>query len=427
MMIAASIFLILSLTASSFLISRKSVYSSLFKLSPLEKSFFFAFGLIAFADWIQLVYFYSLYASYRFDSRDQARLFGVGLLSGSVAAPLAGKFMLKKGTKAGCVLCCGAFVLSSLLSLSGNLELCMVGKIIGGVSQSLLYSSFETYFVYSLSASNQEKGMLPDCLTKLHLFQGVVATMAGVSASLGVSFLGYSIPVVVSIVCATGGARYIHTRWENIPVAEIHLKSLVGWSAFREFAQNPSNLAVLIVQVGMESSVATITLLWSPVSYLVSTDGKPPYGVMFSTLMMTSLFGCLLYSRLRHRHSNAEILFAGAGIALIALWSITTICLHCIQVEWMFFAALNLYALSCGLYFPAMSNLKAYLYPDKYRAAMMSAVRVPLNIMIFLLVLVCHNPEDAFKWCFYLVLSSLAASYFLSSRVLEGKKFALPA
>ncbi|KAJ3338942.1 Molybdate-anion transporter [Kappamyces sp. JEL0680] len=323
--------------------------------------------------------------------------------------------MLKKGTKAGCVLCCGAFVLSSLLSLSGNLELCMVGKIIGGVSQSLLYSGFETYFVYSLSASSRSRSaLIPD-------------QEKGVSASLGVSFLGYSIPVVVSIVCATGGARYIHTRWENIPVAEVHLKSLVGWSAFREFAQNPSNLAVLIVQVGMESSVATITLLWSPVSYLVSTDGKPPYGVMFSTLMMTSLFGCLLYSRLRHRHSNAEILFAGAGIALIALWSITTICLHCIQVEWMFFAALNLYALSCGLYFPAMSNLKAYLYPDKYRAAMMSAVRVPLNIMIFLLVLVCHNPEDAFKWCFYLVLSSLAASYFLSSRVLEGKKFALPA
>ena len=117
------------------------------QLWHLQLKFYSAYFLALFADWLQGPYIYQLYSSYGFAEHRIALLFLTGFASsstfGTFTGPLADKFGRKKLTMVFCVLyatCCA-------IKFSDNFWILLGGRVVGGISTSLLFSVFESWYV----------------------------------------------------------------------------------------------------------------------------------------------------------------------------------------------------------------------------------------------------------------------------------------
>ena len=134
-------------------------------------------------DWLQGPYVYYLYSQYGFDKGDIGRLFiagfGSSMLFGTIVGSLADKqyarppaspaipfpysnpnpmwlgFSLtnrlwcasSRGRKRACITYCISYILSCITKHSPEYRVLMIGRILGGIATSLLFSAFESWLV----------------------------------------------------------------------------------------------------------------------------------------------------------------------------------------------------------------------------------------------------------------------------------------
>lgn len=127
-------------------------------------------------DWLQGPYVYFLYSQYGFGKGDIGRLFiagfGSSMVFGTIVGSLADKqwdfvfhlFLFVKsfnhsilpnffggnecrGRKKACVTYCITYILSCITKHSPEYKVLMVGRILGGIATSLLFSAFESWLV----------------------------------------------------------------------------------------------------------------------------------------------------------------------------------------------------------------------------------------------------------------------------------------
>ena len=134
-------------------------------------------------DWLQGPYVYYLYSTYGFGKGDIGQLFiagfGSSMLFGTIVGSLADKqwefpflfFFLSsslcnqrrtmllgennicacvfgfRGRKRACVTYCIVYILSCITKHSPQYRVLMVGRILGGIATSLLFSAFESWLI----------------------------------------------------------------------------------------------------------------------------------------------------------------------------------------------------------------------------------------------------------------------------------------
>lgn len=100
--------------------------------------------IIMLADWLQGTNMYTLYAGYGVDI---GALFSTGFLASAVVGTFVGIYVDKWGRRAGCVLFCVLEVIINSLEHVNNFPLLILGRILGGITTSLLFSAFESWMV----------------------------------------------------------------------------------------------------------------------------------------------------------------------------------------------------------------------------------------------------------------------------------------
>jgi MFS family permease len=80
---------------------------------------------------------------------DIAFLFVLGFFSSAFTGPFVGEFADKYGRRMACSLFCVIYAASCLTKLTSNYSVLMVGRLLGGVSTSLLHTTFESWLVAS--------------------------------------------------------------------------------------------------------------------------------------------------------------------------------------------------------------------------------------------------------------------------------------
>lgn len=106
------------------------------------------------ADWLQGPYVYALYAQYGFGKQEIAQLFvagfGSSLLFGTFIGGIADRF----GRKKNCIMYGVLYSLACLSKHSSNFHILLLGRILSGISTSLLYSAFESWMVHEHNRVN---------------------------------------------------------------------------------------------------------------------------------------------------------------------------------------------------------------------------------------------------------------------------------
>ena len=364
----------------------------------LQWRFFSAYFLAIFADWLQGPYIYQLYSSYGFAEKEIAVLFLTGFASsstfGTFTGPLADKFGRKKLTLVFCVLygsCC-------LIKFSSNFWVLLAGRVVGGISTSLLFSVFESWYV----GQHLELKLPADWMSKTFatstFANGLLAIGAGMVANYLAESLNYgpTAPFAVAIPCFALCFLIVALTWtENYGNQQTLL-----WQSYKEGAsliwQHRPILWIGMVQSIIESCMYIFVFLWTPVMLVPTNQG--PLGMIFSCFMVCIMIGSSLFSTLLAKDWTPGHTLQTAATILAFCMAICTVSAHpqaSVFQRNISFAAFLALETAIGLYFPSIGVLRSQLIPESHRATVTNWFRVPMNIITCATLLAVNHPSVA--------------------------------
>jgi hypothetical protein len=148
-----------------------------------------------------------------------------------------------------------------------------------------------------------------------------------------------------------------------------------------------------IISSFFEGSMYIFVFMWTPALTTLMPDSKDPlpFGVIFSTFMISCMAGSSLFSILIPSikgEAMAVGVFAVAAVsmALVALGTTDTVK----------FIGMLIFEMCVGMYFPLMGTMKGAIVPEDKRAAIYNLFRIPLNFIVLFSLLTDLTPAMSF-------------------------------
>lgn len=109
---------------------------------------------------------------------------------------------------------CITYTLACVCILVPYIPLLLLGRVLGGVSTSILFSAFESWLVSSASSSALPSADLSTIMGRATLVNGIVATGAGVVSNQLVGWTGnFATPFIASGALLVFGWVVIRSSW----------------------------------------------------------------------------------------------------------------------------------------------------------------------------------------------------------------------
>lgn len=166
---------------------------------------------------LQGPYIYTLYKeTLSLPEKVVAALFSTGFIAGAGSATFVGSMADRYGRKRACLAFCVIYSGSCLSVLSSNLFVLFLGRALGGISTTLLYSVFETWMVAEFHRRELEKkgAQLSSIFGTMTTLSSIVAIFAGVFSEWLVAVTNTKkAPFMASIACLVVAFPVISSYW----------------------------------------------------------------------------------------------------------------------------------------------------------------------------------------------------------------------
>lgn len=378
-----------------------------------QRSYFAVYLLAMFADWLQGPYLYKLYSYYGYQEEQIAILYVFGFASTVIIgmwAPLAAD---QFGRKKLCLSFTVLYSLSCFLKLSRSYGILIIGRILGGVATSVLFSAFEAWYIHEhIETYDFPKEWISVTFSKASTWNGVLAVAAGLITNLVSEWfdMGPVAPYMLAVPFLIFAGILVGTHWiENYSGSKIKFKKACA-DGMKCMMSSEAIFMIGVVEALYESVIYIVIFLWTP----VLMPGSPSLGIVFSCFMICILSGQALFQILSSRKIGVPyILLASTAFALFAnfilIFSTNPDNRKDTNSMVSFFAFL-IYEFGVGLYFPSMGYLRSRIIPEQHRWSLTNWFRVPINLISCVVLMLLH--EDVFRHgnrmifvvCFVLVL-----------------------
>ncbi|KAH7909156.1 hypothetical protein BJ138DRAFT_1155970 [Hygrophoropsis aurantiaca] len=373
-------------------------------LATLTRQYLVVYAIVMGADWLQGPYVYSLYREqYGLPERLVAGLFVTGFVSAGLTAPLVGVWADQHGRKKLCLVFCLTYTVSCVCINLPIFPILFFGRIVAGISTSILYSAFESWLVSSSNNQALSSSDLSTIFGRATLVNGFVATGAGIMSNQLVTFTNsFASPFVASAGFLLLGYLVIKASWsENYgsgggttPTVRdpFQLKRL--GQACRIVRNDPMLLIIGLTQTCFEGSMYLFVFLWVP-SLQEASPSFPsvalPLGYIFSSFMISMMLGSLLYSAISSYAPPATLaapndssltLHAKLSSLVCAVAALALAASIRSDSEKVRFWAFCAFEACVGMYYPVQGMLRGTLISNEHRATLSSLFRVPLNIFV---------------------------------------------
>ncbi|KAJ4490265.1 hypothetical protein J3R30DRAFT_3748467 [Lentinula aciculospora] len=370
-------------------------------LTKLTRQYLFVYAMVMGADWLQGPYVYSLYREqYKFPERLVALLFVTGFSSGALTAPLVGAWADQYGRKKICLAFCITYTLSCVCIFVPYLPILLIGRALGGISGSILFSAFESWLISASNGARLSDSDLSRIMGRASLVNGLVAAGAGVVSNQLVSSTShFGSPFLLSGAILVLAWFVIAGLWKenygsNSDAQTVSIFQLERLSQAWRIARQDKVLLVLgLTQTCFEGSMYLFVFLWVPSLQEASHSSNIlplPLGYIFSAFMISMMLGSLLYtaitsysltspskssdSSLSVHAKLSSLVCAISGLALAA--SVSS------RDENIRFWCFCAFEACVGMYYPVQGMLRGTLISNEHRATLSSLFRVPLNIFV---------------------------------------------
>ncbi|KAL7565901.1 hypothetical protein ACA910_021487 [Epithemia clementina (nom. ined.)] len=277
----------------------------------------------------------------------------------------------------------------------------MLGRLLGGIATSLLFSVFEAWLIRSHTDAGL-KNFIGKSLSWATYGNSVIAILAGLVANEATKALpmiaikeealymgGYLNPSDFALFALVLCGLLVMSLWEENYGDSSSTKPDEG-------IRSQDILLCGAISSLFEGSLYIFVFMWTPA---LRDDGEElPFGLIFSTFMVCCMAGSSMFSILIE-HIKGERLavgifaFSAAAMGFIALSSNQT----------LKFIAMNCFELTVGMYWPVMGTLKGAIVPESKRAAIYNLYRIPINFIVLFSLLTSLTPAQSFTLNFIML------------------------
>ncbi|OVA14753.1 Protein of unknown function DUF791 [Macleaya cordata] len=365
--------------------------------NSFKNNYLVVYSLMMAGDWLQGPYVYFLYSQYGFGKGEIGRLFIAGFGSSMLFGTIVGSLADKQGRKRACVTYCIAYILSCITKHSPQYKVLMLGRILGGIATSLLFSAFESWLVAEHNKRGFEQQWLSLTFSKaIFLGNGLIAIISGLFANMLADNLGFG-PVApfdaAACFLAVGMAIILSSWTENYGDPSDNKDLLTQFKGAAIAIASDEKIALLgAIQSLFEGSMYTFVFLWTPA--LSPNDEDIPHGFIFATFMLASMLGSSIASRIMARaslrvESYMQIVFVISAFTLL-LPIITSVIVPPSEVKGgniSFAGCVQLFGFctfeACvGIFWPSIMKMRSQYIPEEARSTIMNFFRIPLNIFV---------------------------------------------
>ncbi|CAI9767736.1 unnamed protein product [Fraxinus pennsylvanica] len=365
--------------------------------NSFKNNYVVVYSLMMAGDWLQGPYVYYLYTTYGFGKGEIGQLFIAGFGSSMLFGTIVGSLADKQGRKRACVTYCITYILSCITKHSPQYKVLMLGRILGGIATSLLFSAFESWLVAEHFKRNFDQQWLSLTFSKAVFFgNGLVAIISGLFGNLLVDTfsLGPVSPFDAAACFLAVGMAIILSSWsENYGDPSENKDLLTQFKGAAVAIASDEKIALLgAIQSLFEGSMYTFVFLWTPA--LSPNDEDIPHGFIFATFMLASMLGSSIASRLLARNSlkvesYMQIVFVISSASLM-LPIVTSFLVAPSKVKGggiSFSGCLQLlgfctFEACVGIFWPSIMKMRSQYVPEEARSTIMNFFRIPLNMFV---------------------------------------------
>jgi MFS family permease len=325
----------------------------------------------------------------------------------------------------------------------------MIGRLLGGIATSLLFSVFEAWLI----GAHGSAGLMTHigkAFSTAQYGNSIIAILAGQIANKAASHAefkplsegsglytgGYLGPFDVSLVALVFCGLLASVLWE-----ENYGESSAGGGdddddnekakssaagalkkAYYTTIQNPDILSCGIISSLFEGSMYIFVFMWTPALTALAKEELGdkfeglPFGVIFSTFMVCCMAGSSMFSIAMETLKPEQLAVTVFAIAAFAFAMIMFA-----ASATSTFLAMNLFEMCVGMYFPSMGTMKGMIVPEDKRAAIYNLFRIPLNFIVLFSLLTDLTPRVSFMLCGFMMVVATLLQIRLRTRRVGGK------
>jgi MFS transporter, MFS domain-containing protein family, molybdate-anion transporter len=321
----------------------------------------------------------------------------------------------------------------------------MLGRLLGGVATSLLFSVFDSWLIRAHSDANL-KQYISKSFSWAQYGNSVIAIVAGLLANNAASLFdmfqiggdssnfyvgGFLNPFDLALIALILCGIFASTTWEenygtnsesssitsddNARTANNH-KCYDGLkNAFTTSIRSTDICLCGVISSLFEGSMYIFVFMWTPALKLSEDDTDPenhlPHGLIFSTFMVCCMAGSSIFSIYIEKIKGEQL---AVGVFAVAATSMMLICMSSNRTTK--FIAMNIFEITVGMYFPIMGTLKGMIVPESKRAAIYTLFRIPLNFIVLFSLLTDLKPYQSFGLNAIMLCTATILQYWLMKR-----------
>lgn len=423
------------------------------KHNAIMKKYLAVYLLAVFSDWLQGPYVYALYDSYGYSQHSIAVLFVAGFGSSMVFGTFMGGLADAGGRKKFTIFFAIIYALSCLTKHFKDFKVLMLGRLLGGVATSLLFSVFDSWLIKSHAAQGCSS-YLSNAFATAQYGNSIIAIMAGLMANHAAEITklepvnevvnqndgdavlymgGYLNPFDMAFVALVVCGVLAMVLWDENYGEEKQnkhedsfnqndendrdAKKATRWydaftNAFFTTINSKEILYTGLICSLFEGSMYIFVFMWTP-AMKAKTTGDIPFGLVFATFMVGCMAGSSIFSVLITKMKNEKI-----GIIAFGIATGTFILMALAPTDTLAMVAFLLFELTVGIYFPMMGTMKSGIVPESKRTAIYNLYRIPLNFIVLFSLLTDLSPKQSFGLCTVMMGTAL----LLQTKLVEHQR-----
>jgi MFS family permease len=411
------------------------------KHGNIMKKYLAVYLLAVLSDWLQGPYVYALYDAYGFSQHDIAILFVAGFGSSMIFGTFIGGLADSCGRKKFTIIFAVIYALSCVTKHFNDFGILMVGRLLGGIATSLLFSVFDSWLIRSHSEAGVTS-YLSKSFAAAQYGNSIIAILAGLlankvatlgemkpfhSSDTGGSLLykgGFLLPFDFALcaLCICGALTFF--LWEenygdsndSQEDANDEAKPKHWYDAFTT-AYMTTIRSKEILYAGLicslfEGSMFIFVFMWTPAMKALSS-GELPFGLIFATFMVCCMAGSSIFSIV-----IPSIKVEKLGIYILSSATVSFILMATAPTDTTIMIAFLMFETCVGTYFPMMGTMKSVIVPESKRAAIYNLYRIPLNMIVLFSLLTDFTPKQSFILC----IGMLITATFLMTRLVSHQQ-----
>jgi len=400
----------------------------------LLKKYLIVYLLATLSDWLQGPYVYALYSDYKYSQHDIAVLFVAGFGSSMVFGSFVGGMADWGGRRLFVVVFSLIYAASCVTKHFKDFRILMLGRLLGGIATSLLFSVFEAWMIRAHADAGLKQyigrsfSWAVFCNSIVAISAGLVANEAAESFPMtaikeDVLYMGgylnpFDIALVALVICGLA----VMSMWEENYGESGETTKQQGspqWydglrSAFVTTIRSTDIFLCGIISSLFEGSMYIFVFMWTPA--LREDKEDLPFGLIFSTFMVSCMAGSSLFSVLIE-HMKGEKL----AVYIFAFAAASMGCVAMSNSQITKFIAMLCFEATVGMYWPVMGTLKGAIVPESKRAAIYNLYRIPLNFIVLFSLLTDLTPTQSFSLnCTMLSVAALLQFILMNRRQKHG-------